>query len=159
MADCWIKLVFSFNADSIFRDKLKNVKEGLKEWSKVKFGRNNQHIEDLKNEATKWELLAESRELDEEELDRWKEARKGWLEKDKRCNEMKKQKARVKWVLEGDENSKFFRSCIRGNYRKSNLNGLVVDGVWCDDSNSMKEKALIYLKTVLVNQIISYRCW
>nr|GEX79737.1 RNA-directed DNA polymerase, eukaryota, reverse transcriptase zinc-binding domain protein [Tanacetum cinerariifolium] len=37
----------------------------------------------LKNEATKWEVIAESRDLEEVELDRWKEARKGWVEKDK----------------------------------------------------------------------------
>ncbi|GJY57041.1 protein kinase-like domain, concanavalin A-like lectin/glucanase domain protein [Tanacetum coccineum] len=103
VADCWKKQVFSVKADCIFRDKLKNVKEGLKEWSKVMFERNNKDIEDLKNEATKWELVAESRDLDVAELDRWKEARKGWLEKDRRNNEMKKQKSRVKWVLEGDE--------------------------------------------------------
>ncbi|GJV28970.1 RNA-directed DNA polymerase, eukaryota [Tanacetum coccineum] len=147
VADCWKKQVFSVKADCIFRDKLKNVKEGLKEWSKVKFERNNKDIKDLKNEATKWELVAKSRDLDVAKLDRWKEARKEWLEKDKRNNEMKKQKSRVKWVLEGDENSKFFHSCIRSNYRKSNLNGLVVDEVWCDDPGSIKEKAFDFFNS------------
>ncbi|GKG49041.1 hypothetical protein Tco_0513188, partial [Tanacetum coccineum] len=80
-----------------------NVKEGSKTWSKIKFGGDLDEIERLKNEATKWELIAESRELDEIELDRWKEARKGWVEKDKCKNDMIKQKARSKWVLEGDE--------------------------------------------------------
>lgn len=120
-------MVCTSNPDSRFRDKLKNVKEGLKRWSKEKFGKNDQDIETLKNEATKWELLAETRDL-------------GWIEKEKYKNETIKQKARSKWVLEGDENSKFFHSCMRSNNRKSRLNGLMVDGVWCEDPDMIKEK-------------------
>ncbi|GKA26341.1 putative RNA-directed DNA polymerase [Tanacetum coccineum] len=33
------------------------------------------------------------------------------------------------------------------NYRKSNLNGLVVDGVWCDDPASIKEKAFDFFNS------------
>nr|GFB45127.1 transposon TX1 [Tanacetum cinerariifolium] len=79
---CWEKNVFSINPYSRFRGKLKNVKEGLKALSKIKFG-DLHEIKSLKNEATKWEVIAESRDLEEVELDRWKEARKGWVEKDK----------------------------------------------------------------------------
>nr|GEW70920.1 putative RNA-directed DNA polymerase, eukaryota, reverse transcriptase zinc-binding domain protein [Tanacetum cinerariifolium] len=75
-------MVYSRNPDLIFRDKLKNVKEGLKAWSKVKFGGNDRDIDALKNEATKWEIVAESRDLDVVELERWKEARIQWIEKD-----------------------------------------------------------------------------
>ncbi|GJT97463.1 hypothetical protein Tco_1092981 [Tanacetum coccineum] len=71
-------------------DKLKNVKEGLKVWSKVKFVRNDRDIESLKNEVTKWEIVAESRDLEVVELERWKEARRDWTKKDKcSCEESK----------------------------------------------------------------------
>ncbi|GJV91519.1 putative RNA-directed DNA polymerase, partial [Tanacetum coccineum] len=144
--DCWEKRVFSVNPDSRFRDKLKNVKEGLKTWSKIKFGGDLDEIERLKNEATKWELIAKSRELDEIELDRWKEARKGWVEKYKRKNDMIKQKARSKWVLEGDENSKFFHACMRNNTRKTSLKGLLVDGRWCEDPTTLKTEVYNFFK-------------
>ncbi|GJX40683.1 hypothetical protein Tco_0255673 [Tanacetum coccineum] len=68
VAECWRKIVYFRNPDSIFRDKLKNVKEGLKAWSKLKFGGNDRDIESLKNEAAKWEIVAESRDLDVVEL-------------------------------------------------------------------------------------------
>nr|GFC37413.1 hypothetical protein [Tanacetum cinerariifolium]GFC37446.1 hypothetical protein [Tanacetum cinerariifolium]GFC37479.1 hypothetical protein [Tanacetum cinerariifolium] len=44
---------------------------------------NDRNIDALKNEATKWEIVAESRDLDVVELERWKEARRQWIEKDK----------------------------------------------------------------------------
>nr|GFB24474.1 transposon TX1 [Tanacetum cinerariifolium] len=93
MAECWRKMVCFRNPDLVFRDKLKNVKEGLKAWIKVKFRGNDRNIDALKNEATKWEIVAESRDLDVIELKRWKEARRQWIEKDKCKNEMIRQKA------------------------------------------------------------------
>ena len=126
------------NPDSRFRDKMKNVKEWLKTWSKSKFGGDSQEIESLKKEATKPELIFESRDVDELELDRWKEARKGWLEKDKCKNDMINQKARSKWILEGDKNSKFFHACMRNNTRKTSLKGLLIDGRWCEDPTTIK---------------------
>lgn len=35
--NAWNKMVYSCNPDSILRDKLKNVKEDLRRWSKRKF--------------------------------------------------------------------------------------------------------------------------
>ncbi|GJY46224.1 RNA-directed DNA polymerase, eukaryota [Tanacetum coccineum] len=100
VADCWRKMVYSINPDSIFRDKLKNVKE------------------------------AESRDLEVAELERWKEARREWIEKDRCKNEMIRQKARSKWVLEGDENSKKLHASINRNNRKTRVNGLMIDGCY-----------------------------
>ncbi|GJW92396.1 hypothetical protein Tco_0169949 [Tanacetum coccineum] len=48
VAECWRKIVYFRNPDSIFRDKLKNVKEGLKAWSKLKFGGNDRDIKSLR---------------------------------------------------------------------------------------------------------------
>ncbi|GJW49121.1 RNA-directed DNA polymerase, eukaryota [Tanacetum coccineum] len=76
------KTVSSRNPDSKFRDKLKNVKEGLRKWSRDKYQNNNSNSEDHKNEATKWEKMAEVGDLDEDEITRWKEARRRWIEKD-----------------------------------------------------------------------------
>ncbi|GJZ70613.1 putative RNA-directed DNA polymerase [Tanacetum coccineum] len=88
-ANLWDKisrLIVSIDAWYIFGDFNKryaeNVKEGLKAWSKVKFGGNDRDINALKNEATKWEIVAESGDLDVVELERWKEARRQWIEKD-----------------------------------------------------------------------------
>ncbi|XP_071714443.1 uncharacterized protein [Rutidosis leptorrhynchoides] len=54
---------------------------------------------------------------------------------------MLKQKARYKWALEGDENSKFFHSCIRKRQHKNNIHGVNVNGVWSTDPAVIKNEA------------------
>nr|GEY14336.1 RNA-directed DNA polymerase, eukaryota [Tanacetum cinerariifolium] len=57
------------------------------------------------------------------------------------------QKAKVKWSIEGDENSKFFHGII--NKRRNNLaiRGIIVDGEWIEDLIAVKNEFLSYFKT------------
>jgi len=51
-----------------------------------------------------------------------------------------RQKVRLKWIKEGDSNSKFFNSVVNLKRRKSMLRGVVVDGVWEENPTLDKEK-------------------
>nr|GEW96560.1 RNA-directed DNA polymerase, eukaryota [Tanacetum cinerariifolium] len=50
------------------------------------------------------------------------------------------QKAKVKWAIEGDENSKFFHGIV--NRKRANLaiKGIMVDGDWVDTPSRVKDK-------------------
>ncbi|GKA95732.1 RNA-directed DNA polymerase, eukaryota [Tanacetum coccineum] len=50
------------------------------------------------------------------------------------------QKAKIKWAIEGDENSKFFHGII--NHKRSTLaiRGIMVDGEWVDDPSRVKDE-------------------
>ncbi|XP_071714290.1 uncharacterized protein [Rutidosis leptorrhynchoides] len=61
---------------------------------------------------------------------------------------MIKQKARVRWALEGDENIRFFHSIIRHRYTRSNIRGLIINGVWNDNPNDVKAEALRHFSNV-----------
>ncbi|GKC42947.1 reverse transcriptase domain, reverse transcriptase zinc-binding domain protein, partial [Tanacetum coccineum] len=77
----------------------------------------------------KEELEAETRMLEDNEVAIWLEERRAWIEKDRKRANMLKQKIRVTWDVEGDENSKFFHSMIKRRNNKSNIRGLMVDGI------------------------------
>ncbi|GKA62191.1 putative reverse transcriptase domain-containing protein [Tanacetum coccineum] len=104
MEGAWKKNVRSIRPDCIFRDRLKNVKASLRVWSKDRFGGHKECIKNLKKEAVKWELEAEKRGLSDTERGIWMETRKRWMEKEKEYGNMLRQKARIKWDVEGDEN-------------------------------------------------------
>lgn len=44
-----------------------------------------------------------------------------------------KQKARLRWDIDGDENSKFFHGIVNNNKRKNRINGLNLDGDWVSE--------------------------
>ncbi|XP_071688956.1 uncharacterized protein [Rutidosis leptorrhynchoides] len=98
----------------------------------------DQEIKETKKRVDKWELLAENEILLEHER---MECRKQWLSKERSKVNMLRQKSRIKWILEGDENSSYFHGIIRRKYNSNNIQGLVINGNWnenaCDIMNAI----------------------
>ncbi|XP_071740151.1 uncharacterized protein [Rutidosis leptorrhynchoides] len=61
ITNAWNKVVQGRRLDCKFRNKLKNVKTALKEWSRTSFSDIDAEIEVLKNKAMAWECMAETR--------------------------------------------------------------------------------------------------
>ncbi|GJU09232.1 reverse transcriptase domain, reverse transcriptase zinc-binding domain protein [Tanacetum coccineum] len=68
----------------------------------------------------------------------WLGARKQCEDKEKEYSNMLRQKSRFRWDVEGDKNSKFFHLHVRRRNNECNLRGLVVNGLWCEDSKIIK---------------------
>ncbi|KAJ9564749.1 hypothetical protein OSB04_000715 [Centaurea solstitialis] len=50
-----------------------------------------------------------------------------------------RQKSKVRWVLEGDENSRFFHGIIKGRKRQNHMHGLLANGIWETDPARIKK--------------------
>lgn len=122
--------------------KLKNVKEDLKNWRLQEAKREKSEVEEIKNYIDSLELKAETGCLSHGELQEWRSKKAKLMEIEARLNLDLKQKARVKWDVEGDENSHFFHAIINGNRRRSRINGIMENGHWIQDPDMIKSNAL-----------------
>ena len=59
---------------------------------------------------------------------------------------MLRQKARVKWLKEGDNNSTYFHRLINHRRRKNAIQGIFIDGVWVHEPCTVKNAAILYFK-------------
>ncbi|GJR95889.1 transposon TX1, partial [Tanacetum coccineum] len=117
--NAWKKSTRSRHPDCILRDKLKNVKDDIRKWSKERFGTTREKIKGHKKEAIRWELEVENSPLNESEKAIWLEARGYWL------------KRKRSW---------------RNN--KNNIRGLMVNGVWHEDPNLIKKEVTRHYKVL-----------
>ncbi|XP_071714845.1 uncharacterized protein [Rutidosis leptorrhynchoides] len=141
--------------DCCLRNKMKRTKFALKEKSFHKFGNLEGEIELFKRVANNLELKSEAGLICEEERKQWMEARKEWLQREKSRAKMLKQKARVRWTLEGYENTRYFHSLIRRRYNENNIRGLNINEVWCEDPNEIKEAAYSHFKSIFEERKVS----
>nr|GEX29051.1 RNA-directed DNA polymerase, eukaryota, reverse transcriptase zinc-binding domain protein [Tanacetum cinerariifolium] len=63
------------------------------------------------------------------------------------------QKARIKWDIEGDENTKFFHSLIKQNRRRQAIQGIMVDGTWVSNPVQVKEAFLDFYKEKFLSHV------
>nr|GEU31042.1 uncharacterized mitochondrial protein AtMg00810-like [Tanacetum cinerariifolium] len=56
------------------------------------------------------------------------------------------QKAKVKWAIEGDENSKFYHGILNKKRNQLNIRGILIDGIWTDDPRLVKHEFLQHFK-------------
>nr|GEV94067.1 hypothetical protein [Tanacetum cinerariifolium] len=64
-----------------------------------------------------------------------------------------KQKSRLKWAIEGDENTKIFRSMLKNKFATCSIKGIHVNGVWCDSPDRIKEAALVHFSSMFKENI------
>ncbi|GKD31485.1 RNA-directed DNA polymerase, eukaryota, reverse transcriptase zinc-binding domain protein, partial [Tanacetum coccineum] len=127
-------------------EKLKEVKPKIKQWVAV-----NKRNEDTR----KKDLMKDLRILD----DKIEVGLASNDDRDKRIEIIQEdhnlanledmdtvQKARVKWDMEGDENSKFFHGLINKKQRTQSINGIMHEGVWITNPIRIKEAFLNFFK-------------
>ncbi|XP_071717983.1 uncharacterized protein [Rutidosis leptorrhynchoides] len=143
--------------DCIFRNKLKNVKLELKKHSNLLDNIDSQIREHL-SKCYNWEQTAETRPLSETEKQKWLDEKMQYITKEKKKINMLKQKSRIKWALEGDENSKYFHNYIKRRTNKNNIHGLSINGTWSEDPNQIKLEAYSYFNNIFQSKHLCDEC-
>ena len=77
--------------------------------------------------------------------------KKVWVDLEEKKRGMERQKAKVRWLKEGDENSKLFYAAIRYKERRNTIRGLEINGVWEDDPSHLKSHLFGVYKTKFSN--------
>ncbi|GAU43110.1 hypothetical protein TSUD_373050 [Trifolium subterraneum] len=123
----------------VLKEKLKGLKILLREWHKQEYGGLEVKIEELKIEICSLDRKGEEVGLTTQEIESRK-VKFGELWKLFKSKEaLLFQRARSKWLKEGDANTKFFHSSVKSRMKSNLISALYVDDVWLDSPNSIKE--------------------
>lgn len=139
----WGSTNIAGSASYIFKEKLKVLKKRIKLWREQSLGSGIQEVKEAKETMRHWDVLAEQKHLSETEASQLKVARVEYFRAEKQLSLSLKQKARVKWPVEGDENSQFFHRLIKGRLKSNTIKGLNVNRVSIEDPCRLKRKFLI----------------
>ncbi|XP_076931696.1 uncharacterized protein LOC143596927 [Bidens hawaiensis] len=93
-----------------------------------------------------FDRLAKIRDLTDVELNKWSSTLFELKEFELLKLKDLKQKSRVKWALEGDENSSFFHGIMNANLTTNRINGVSVNGVWKSNPKVVKNVAWKFFK-------------
>ncbi|KAM0062514.1 putative Endonuclease/exonuclease/phosphatase superfamily [Helianthus debilis subsp. tardiflorus] len=137
---------FTFNGsgDLALATKLRWLKGKIKEWIGAEKKRGNELYSMRRNMVAELELLAEERDLNDAELNLRIESRQFMLEFDKQRQSDIRQKSKVRWASEGDENTSYFHSIVNSNLSSNRINGVFIDEVWVTNPVVIKQQFFDY---------------
>ncbi|KAJ0456947.1 putative RNA-directed DNA polymerase [Helianthus annuus] len=59
-----------------------------------------------------------------------------------------KQRVKLKWLVDGDENSSFIHGIIKGHKKNNRINGLIFNDVWVSQPDALKTEIKDYFKAI-----------
>nr|GEU76828.1 RNA-directed DNA polymerase, eukaryota [Tanacetum cinerariifolium] len=120
--------------------KLKHLKNNVRVWNKTKNNSNRDAKAQLKLELEVVDLCIDNGNGTVEDIKRRGELVNKLQDIDKLHALEMAQKAKVKWAVEGDENSSFFHGIINKKRNLLNIRGVMSDGAWVDNPIKVKKE-------------------
>ncbi|GJX43860.1 putative RNA-directed DNA polymerase, partial [Tanacetum coccineum] len=107
----------------------------------MKFTKKKKEIQDF---LIDWDSKAEAGLLSPNDYLKREECLSKLNSIDQKERDSLKQKSRVKWAVEGDENTKFFHSIVNKKIKDRSINGINCNGVWIEEPEEIQEAARIH---------------
>lgn len=140
--------VFNFNgsSDLAVHTKLRWLKGHIKKW--LAFNKQNKErvYMEKKKMIQQFDEVGAQRMLSEDEMGIKAECLSFMKEYEKNKYQDLKQKSRIKWALDGDENTKFFHGILNANTSNNRLHGLILDEEWVSNPVLLKKWCSSFLK-------------
>ncbi|XP_019266683.1 PREDICTED: uncharacterized protein LOC109244105 [Nicotiana attenuata] len=129
-----------------FHMKLKNTCKKLSEWSRNTLGNIFDKIEELEHKVEEMEtnIIADNSEVNRAGLN---QANALLVRAYKKEESFWKQKSGVKWFVEGEVNSKFFHSVVKGRKKRLTLKKMrKEDGTWVEGDEEIAHEAISFFQ-------------
>nr|GFC58882.1 RNA-directed DNA polymerase, eukaryota, reverse transcriptase zinc-binding domain protein [Tanacetum cinerariifolium] len=132
-------LTYCANPILSFKNKIKALKIVIKEWSLNRKDSRTREKEDLNKKIKDFDAAIATRYADLS-VDA---QRSFWIDS-LRTIELKEnmvfsEKAKIKWDIEADENSKFFHAIFNQKRRYLSIQGIKIEGHWIEDPLGIKD--------------------
>ncbi|KAJ0497121.1 putative RNA-directed DNA polymerase [Helianthus annuus] len=137
----------SDDPDLFLAKKLVAIREKVKAWRKERLLVDKQEEDEASALVEDLENILETRKLTETE--EWMLAEGKKVLKDLSLSKISdlKQRARVRWALDGDENSSYFHGCINGRKAANAIPGLSLNGEWISSPPRVKKEVLAFFRS------------
>ncbi|GJX58871.1 RNA-directed DNA polymerase, eukaryota [Tanacetum coccineum] len=126
--------------------KLKYLKEKIRVWNKKKKECPNNSKRNLKAELAELDSVIDKGEGDDDVVNKRTNVVRSLQELEKFQSLETAQKAKIKWAIEGDENSKYYHGILNKKRSQLAIRGILVDGNWIDSPGLVKSEFLSHFK-------------
>ncbi|GKB28401.1 putative RNA-directed DNA polymerase, eukaryota, reverse transcriptase zinc-binding domain protein [Tanacetum coccineum] len=123
-----------------FKKKLQNLKTVIRAWSTSKKLSDNQIKKEHQSRLSLIDVKVDQGVATRDDLNCCISSMKILSDIDRKEASDISQKAKVKWALEGDENTSFFHSLLKKKRRQCAIKGILHNGVWIDDPGEVKSE-------------------
>ncbi|KAJ0754284.1 putative RNA-directed DNA polymerase [Helianthus annuus] len=132
--------------------KLSVLRADLKVWRDEMLKKSSEEVMLAQSELESIQAASEVRELSEDEEWILLESKKIIKEDEERKTSDFRQRSRIKWSKEGDENSSFFHSMVNCRKASNSMHGLEVDGNWVSKPSLVKKEVFKFFRAKFVEE-------
>ncbi|GKE93943.1 hypothetical protein Tco_1578798 [Tanacetum coccineum] len=141
--DAWNEApVDESNAMSNMMKKLKYLKQKIRDWNKGNMKSSKNIKAKLKDDLKAVDDIIDNGGDNDEVVKLRMDVLKSIQDIDKIQSLDAAQKAKIKWSIEGDENSSFYHGVLNKKRSQLNIRGILVDGTWVDNPQRVKNEFL-----------------
>jgi hypothetical protein len=130
----------------ILKEKLKGLKNHIRAWNTVTYGSVDLKIATLVGDIQALDIRSEVDGLTEGEVVKRKELFSEMWHLRMSKTSVLAQRARLKWLREGDANTRYFHASIKSRGKTNFIRALRVDNVWLESPTEVRGAAVSYFR-------------